>query len=154
MLIHKVHALTYSFPHKSINYTKISSRGLINEYEQFNLNHLIKHIFFTKIFCVTIHVNSTPPRVTVHGHYPTTVPLCEPEFHGHSRPHTYQSTIYGINYTIRHPNSPWTVTDCPSGFLNFSHFGPKFWDRSNDRSRPQTNRIINKALKSRVKQVG
>ena len=150
MLLHKVHALTYSFPYKSIHYTKISSRGLINEHEQFNLNHSIKHIFFTKIFHVTIHVNSKPSGFL----FTATTQHRFNKFHGHSRPHTYQSTIYGINYTIWHPNSPWTVTDCPIGFLNFSHFGPKFWDRSNGRSRPQTNQIINKALKSRVKQVG
>ena len=45
-----------------------------------------------------------------------------------------------------------TATDCTIGFLKFQHFGSKIWDRSNGRSRPQPNRNINKALKSRVKQ--
>ena len=36
------------------------------------------------------------------------------------------------------------------GFHNFSHSGPKFWDRSNGRSRPQTNRNIHKTLKQSV----
>ena len=36
------------------------------------------------------------------------------------------------------------------GFHNFSHSGPKFWDRSNGRSRPQTNRNIHKTLKQSI----
>ena len=56
VLTHYNHVLTYSFPHKSINYTKISSCGLINEYEKFNLNHSIKNIFSQKYFMNTIHI--------------------------------------------------------------------------------------------------
>ena len=80
------------------------------------MNHLPKHILSRKYFentihvniqrslfmcrysCITIHVNSTPPQVVVHANYPTLVPLCEPEIHGHFRPHTHQHTIYFINY--------------------------------------------------------
>ena len=45
----------------TINYTKISSHGLINKHEQFILDHSTIHIFThkkKKRFCVTIHVNS------------------------------------------------------------------------------------------------
>ena len=36
------------------------------------------------------------------------------------------------------------------GFHNFSHSGPKFWDRSNGHSRPHVNRNIHKTLKQSV----
>ena len=81
----------------------------------------------------------------------TSVPLCKPEFHSHFRPHTHRNTIYSTIYIINNPNSPWTVTDCPNGFQKLPHLGSKIWNRSNGRSMPQTNRIINKVLKSRVK---
>ena len=89
-------------------------------------------------------------RLLFTANHPTSVPLCEIEIHGHFRPHTRHNTIYSMNYTTSSPNSPWTVMDCPNELLKCSHFGPKFWDRSNGRSRPQTNRIINKALKQSV----
>ena len=166
MLIHKVHALTYSFPHNSIHYTKISSHGLITEHKQFNLNHSIKHIFAQKYFVNTIHITI---HVTIHitiyvnsktigllftTNHPTSVPLCELEIHGHFRSHTHQHTIYFINYETNTSNSPYKVTDCPNGLQKFQQFGFKFWDRSNGPSRPQTNTIINKTLKQSVTQVG
>ena len=52
--------------------------------------------------------------------------------------------------TMNNPNSLWTVTDCPRGFLKIPHLSSKIWDRSNDRSKPQTNPIINKTLKQSV----
>ena len=68
--IHLIHQLK-SFSNFSINFTKISSCGLINEHEQFNLNHSPKHILSQNILrilfmgvlftchysCVTIHVS-------------------------------------------------------------------------------------------------
>ena len=124
----------------TINTPKISSHGLINKYEQFILNYSTIHIIPQKYFENTIHVNSETLGLLFTSNHPTSVSLGEPEFHSH--------------FTIYNPNSPWTVTDCPHGFLKIPHLGSKIWDRSNDRSRPQTNRIINKALKSRVTQVG
>ena len=84
------------------------------------------------------------------ANHPTSVPLCEPEIQWPFWPHAHHNIIYGMNYTTSSPNSPWTVTECPNELLKFSHFGPKFWDRSNGRSRPQTNSIINKTLKQSV----
>ena len=145
-------------------------RGLINEYEQFNLNHSPKHILSQKYFentihilftchysCVTIHMNSTIGLLFTANH-PTSVPLCEPEIHGHFQPRTHQPTFYFINYETNTPNNPYTVTDCPNGLQKFSkkfqQFGPKFWDRLNGPSRPQTNTSIYKTLKSKINQVG
>ena len=130
---------------------KIISHGLINNYEQFNLNYSTIHIFTQNYFVFTIHMNSETLRLLFTANHPISVPLCEPEFHSHFRPHTHHNTIYFTIYTINNPNSPWTVTDSLNGFHKFQHFGSKIWDRSNGRSRPQANRIINKALKSRVK---
>ena len=76
----------------------------------------------------------------------TSVPLCGTEFHGRSRPHTHQNTIYCINHDPRYPKNPHTVMDCPNGFQKFSHFGPKFWDRSNGHSRPQSTQAFIKHL--------
>ena len=133
---------------------KISSHELINKYEQFNLNYSTVHIFSQKYFVNTIHMNSETLGLLFKTNHPTSVPHCEPEIHGHFRPFTHHNTIYSTNYTMNNPNSPWIVTDYPNGFLKLPHLGSKIWDRSNGRSRPQTNRIINKVLKSRVKQVG
>ena len=49
-----------------------------------------------------------------------------------------------------HPNSPlifWAVTANQRIPKKFQQFGPKFWDRSNGPSRPQTNRNMEKPLK-------
>ena len=84
------------------------------------------------------------------ANHPTSVPLCEPEIQWPFRPHAHHNIIYRINYTTSSLNSPWTLTDCPNELLKFSHFGLEFWDRSNGRSRPQTNSIIKKTLKQNV----
>ena len=127
-----------SFSDFSIHYTKISSHGLINEHEQFNLNHSPKHILSQKYFentihrslfmCqysratiyITIYVNSKPLGLLFMANHPTSVPLCEPEIHSHFRPHTHQHTIYFINYETNTSNSPYTVTNCPNGLQKFS----------------------------------
>ena len=98
----------------------------------------------------TIHVNSETLGLLFTTNHPTSVPLFEPEIQWQFRPHAHHNLIYSINYTASSPNSPWTVTDCPNELLKFPHFGPKFWDRSNGRSRPQTNSIIKKTLKQSV----
>ena len=133
---------------------KFSSHELINKYEQFNFNYSTIHIFSQKYFVNTIHVNRETLGLLFMAKHLTSVPLCELENHGHFRPHTHQNVIYCINQYPRCPNSPCTITDCPKRLQQFSHFSSKFWNRSNGRSRPQTNRIINKVLKSRIKQVG
>ena len=125
---------------------KISSHGLINKYEQFNLNYSTIHIFSQNYFVNTIHVNSETIGLLFTANHPTSVPHCEPEIHGHFRPFTHHNTIYSTNYTMNNPNSPWTVTDCPNGFLKLPHLGSKIWERLNGRSRPQTNRNITKHL--------
>ena len=88
---------------------KSSSHGLINNYEKFELlNHTHFH---TKLFCVTIHMNSETLGLLFTANHQTSVPLCEPENHGHFRPHTHQNMIYCINQYPRCPNSPYTTTD-------------------------------------------
>ena len=125
---------------------KISSHGLFNKYEQFNLNYSTIHIFSQNYFVNTIHMNSETLGLLFTANHPTSVPHCEPEIHGHFRLFTHHNTIYSTNYTMSNPNSLWTVTDCPNGFLKLPHLGSKIWDRSNGRSRPQTNRNITKHL--------
>ena len=98
----------------------------------------------------TIHVNSETLGLLFTANHPMSVPLCEPEIQWPFQPHTHHHIIYSINYTINNPNSPWTVTDCPNGFQKLPHLGSKIWDRSNGRSRPQTNPIIYKTLKQSV----
>ena len=98
----------------------------------------------------SIHINSETLGLLFTTNHPIIGFTCETEIHGHSRPHTHQHTIYLRNYEINTQNSPNTVTDYPNGLQKFQQFGPKFWDRSNGRSRPQTNSIIHKTLKQSV----
>ena len=91
-----------------------------------------------------------PSGLLFTANHQTSVPLCEPEFHSHIRPHTHHNTIYSTNYTINNPNSMWTVTDCPNGFKKLPHLDSKIFDRSNGRSRLQTYRNIHKTLKQSV----
>ena len=86
--------------------------------------------------------------------HPPFVPLFETDFHAHFRSPTHQNTIYLINHHTTPKTVPKTATDCTNGSQKFQHFGSKIWDRSNGHSRPQSNTNINKALKSRIKQVG
>ena len=98
----------------------------------------------------TIHMNSKTLELLFTPTLSTSVPLCEPEIHGHFWPHAHHNIIYCVNYESRCPNSPhpsWAVYSDPK---YFSHFGSKFWNRSNGRSRPQTNSIIYKTLKQSV----
>ena len=82
--------------------------------------------------------------------YPISVPLCEPESHGHFRPHTHQHMIYCINQHINSPNSPYIATNCAEQAPKILTF------RSQDLGpikRPLTasiNSSINKVLKQRV----
>ena len=97
---------------------KISLRGLINNHKQFDLNYSTKHIFLTKIYFVnTIHVNSKTLGLLFTANHPIIGSLCEPEFHGHFRPHINQHMIYSIKHNPSSPNSPCTATDCPKRAL-------------------------------------
>ena len=95
-------------------------------------------------------MNSKTLGLLFTANHPISVPLCEPEFHSYSRPHTHHDTIYFIIYEIKIQNSPNTVTDCTNGLQKLQQFGSKIWDRSNNRSRPQTNRNIHKTLKQSI----
>ena len=57
----------------------------------------------------------------VHGQptRPTSVPLCEPEIHGHFRPHTHQNMIWCINHNPSSLNSPWTVQNGSKNSKNY-----------------------------------
>ena len=125
---------------------KISSHGLINKHKQFNLNYSTKHIFSQKYFMNTIHVNNETLRLLFTTKHLIIGSLCEPEFHGYFRPHTHQHAIYSIYYHTMSPNSPHPLSRAVHMALKVSHCGSKFLDRSNGRSRPQTNRNIIKHL--------
>ena len=148
----KAHRTCYT--HSPSITPKISSHGLINKCEQFNLNYSTKHIISQKYFMNTIHVNGETLGLLFTAIHPTSVPLCEPEIQWPFRLHAHHNIIYSINHDTNTQFSPYTTMDCTIGFHNFSHFGSKIWNRSNGRSRPQTNRIINKTLKQSVTQVG
>ena len=113
--ITKAHKKSYT--HSSSISPKISSYGLIYNYEQFDLNYSTKHIISQKYFVNTIHVNSEPLGLLFTANHPIIGSLCEPKFHGHFRPHTNQHMIYSIKHNPSSPNSPCTVTDCPKRAL-------------------------------------
>ena len=96
---------------------KISTHGLIKKYEQFDLNYSTKHIIPQKYFVNTIHVNSETLGLLFTANQPIIGSLCEPEFHGHFRPHTNQHMIYSTKHNPRSLNSPCTFTDCPKRAL-------------------------------------
>ena len=89
--ITKEHKTCYA--HSSSISPKISSHGLIYKHEQFDLNYSTKHIISQKYFMNSIHVNSETLGLLFTAKHPTSVPLCEPESHGHFRPHTHQQMI-------------------------------------------------------------
>ena len=140
----KAHKTCYA--HSPSITPKISSHGLINRYEQFNLNCSTKHIISQKYFMNTIRMNSETLGLLFTANHLTYVPSCEPEIQWPFRPHTHHNMIYFINYEINTQNSPYTVTDYPNGLQKFPLFGPKFWDRSNDHSRPQSTQSSTKHL--------
>ena len=144
----KTHKTCYT--HSPSITPKFSSHGLINKYEQFNLNYSIKHIISQKYFMNTIHVNSKTLGLLFTATLSTSVPLCEPEINSHFRPHAHHNIIYCVNYDSRYPNSPHPSRTVHNGPKDFSHFGSKFWNRSNGRLRPQTNSTIHKTLKQSV----
>ena len=94
----KAHKTCYA--HSPSITPKISSHGLINKYEQFNLIYSTKYIFSQKHFMNTINMNSETLGLLFTTTLSTSVPLCKPEIHGHFRPHTHHNTIYSINYTL------------------------------------------------------
>ena len=113
--ITKAHKTCYA--HSSSILPKISSHGLIYKYEQFDLNYSTKQIISQKYFVNTIHVSSETLRLLFTANHPIIGSLCEPEFHGHFRPHTNQHMIYSTKHNPSSPNSPCTVTDCPKRAL-------------------------------------
>ena len=79
---------------------KISSHGLINKHEQFNLNYSTKHIFLTKYFMNAIDMNSETLGLLFTANHPTSIPLCEPKIQWPFRPHAHHNTTYSIIYTL------------------------------------------------------
>ena len=114
------------------------------------MNYSTKYIISQKYFVNTIHMNSETIGLLFTTNQPISVPLCEPEFHSHFRPHTHHNTMYFIIYEINIQNSPNTVTDYINGLQKLQQLCSKIWDRSNGRSIPQTNRNIHKTLKQSV----
>ena len=133
LFISLIHQLK-SFSTFSIHYTKISSRRLINEHEQFNLKHSLKHILSQKYCENTIHVLFMGSLFMCHySHEHYSCVTIHVTVHGSLKSMTisgliHTNTIYFINYETNTPNSPYTVTDCPNGLQKFQQFGPKFWD--------------------------
>ena len=125
----------------------ICSHELINKHEQFYLNYSTEHIFSQKYFLNTIHVNSETLGLLFTAKHPIIGSLCEPEFHGHFRPHAHHNIIHSINSNTSNPKQSVDSHVLSKWVSKFPHLGSKIWDRSNGRSRPQTNLIINKTLK-------
>ena len=120
----KAHKTCYA--HSPSITLKISSHGLIDKYEQFDLNYSTKHIISQKYFMNTIHMNGETLGLLFMTNHPTSVPLCDPKNQWPFQPHSHHNIIYSINYTTSSPNSPWTVTDCPNELHNFHASVPSF----------------------------
>ena len=113
--ITKSHKTCYA--HSSSISPKINPHGLIYNYKPFNLNYSTKHIISQKYFVNTIRMNSETLGLLFMTNQPIIGSLCEPEFHGHFRPHTKQHMIYRTKHNPSSPNSPCTFTDCPKRAL-------------------------------------
>ena len=81
----------------------------------------------------------------------STFPQCKPEIQWPFRPHACHNTIHSINSNTSNPKQFVDSHGLSKWVLKFPHLGSKIWDRSNGRSRPQTNQTIHKALKQSVK---
>ena len=112
------------------------------------------YIFTQKlIFRVTIHVNNETLGSLFTSKYPISVPLCEPESHGHFRPHTHQYMIYCINQHINRPNSPYIATDCVERAPKILTFRPRDLGPIKWPLTASINSSINKVLKQRVNSI-
>ena len=78
----KAHKACYA--HSSSITPKISSQGLINKHEQFYLNYSPEHIFLTKYFLNTIHVNIKPSGYCSQPLSQHRFHLVNPKSNGHS----------------------------------------------------------------------
>ena len=98
----------------------------------------------------TIYMNSKTLGLLFTANHQTSVPLRELEFIAISS--LIHITIQFMSQII--PLTTQTVRGqsrtAQFGFHNFSCSSPKFWDRSNGRSRPQTTRNMHKTLKQSV----
>ena len=83
--------------------------------------------------------------------HPTSVPLCEPEIDGHFPASC--TPQHNLLNKFQH-KQPKKSVDCPNELQKFQQFGPKFWDRSNGPSRPQSTQQSTKHLNKGSKQVG
>ena len=98
---------------------KTSSHGLINRYEQFDLNYSIKHIISQKYFVNTIHVNNETLELLFTTNHQHRFHFMNPNF----------IVISGLIHiiiqfvsqiTTQTPKTAHkTVTDCTIGFHNF-----------------------------------
>ena len=74
------------------------------------------------------------------------VPCFGTDHTAHSRPFSYQACILMQNFHTNSPQISGQSRPLKKISKKFQQFGPKFWDRSNGPSRPQTNRNIKKHL--------
>ena len=126
----------------TINYIKISSRGLMIKHEQFDLNYSTKHIISQKLFFLnTILGNSETlgyySRKITNCRFTLRTQISRPFLASYNPQHDLWYKLYQLT-----TQQPVTATDTKFGFHKFKQFGPMFWDRSNGRSRPHTNRNI------------
>ena len=78
---------TFHYTKNYFTWANLQPRAI--RFELLNKTHC-----FTKIFCEHNLYEQCNPRVTIPGKSPIIDSLCEPEFHGHFRPHTNQHMIY------------------------------------------------------------
>ena len=110
----------------AFHYIKISSHGLMIKHEQFDVNHSTKHIFTQKYILLTLFLGIVKPSVTIPRKSPIIGSLCEPGFHGHSRPFSYQAYILMHNFNTSSPLNFRTVTDSKKISKKFQQFIPSF----------------------------
>ena len=105
---------------------KISSCGLINKHEQFDLNYSTIHIFTQKYFRVTIHVNSETLGLLFTANHQHRFHFVNPNFIAISGlihiPIQFVSQI-----TTQTPKTaPKTDTNCIMGLINSNTSVPRF----------------------------
>ena len=122
--ITKAHKTCYA--HSSSISPKISSHGLIYNYEQFNFNYSTKHIISQKYFVNTIHVNSETLGLLFMANHQHWLHFVNPNFKTISGL-IHITILFVSQITTQTPKTaPKTVTDYPMGLINSNTSVPKY----------------------------
>ena len=134
--ITKAHKTCYT--HSSSISPKVSSHGLIYNYEQFDLNYSTKHIISQNYFVNTIHVNSETLGLLFMANHQYRFHFVNPNFIAiFSLIHITIQFVSQIT-TQTPKTAPKLIRTVQNVSRKFQQFGPKFWYRSNGHSRPQS----------------